>query len=221
VIGYRGTLDVPRELAPVRCEAAVGKLRRRGTPRGSRALSCFWQAVVGLRWFRDRTAPDALARDHGISRPPRASASSSSMLDAPTGSTSLVSSAADAVASASDLIDAYRLIVSRRSWAAASGCSPADHDAPGRHANYQPWRGHAHLPNRWTAHLRLGRARRCDQLMRQQPTACGCQAARLLEHLQRLGVQRGRELLVQDGKVITIQADLESRAILVGVLRLA
>jgi hypothetical protein len=24
--------------------------------------------VVGLRWFRDRTCPDALARDHGISR---------------------------------------------------------------------------------------------------------------------------------------------------------
>ena len=22
----------------------------------------------GLRWFRDRTSPDALARDHGISR---------------------------------------------------------------------------------------------------------------------------------------------------------
>ena len=42
--------------------------RRRGTPRGSRALSCFWQAVLGLRWFRDRTAPEALARDHGISR---------------------------------------------------------------------------------------------------------------------------------------------------------
>ena len=42
--------------------------RRRGTPKGSRALTCFWQAVLGLRWFRDRTAPDALARDHGISR---------------------------------------------------------------------------------------------------------------------------------------------------------
>jgi hypothetical protein len=42
--------------------------RRRGTPRGSRALSCFWQAVLGLRWFRDRTAADALARDQGISR---------------------------------------------------------------------------------------------------------------------------------------------------------
>jgi hypothetical protein len=29
---------------------------------------CFWQAVLGLRWFRDRTTADALARDHGISR---------------------------------------------------------------------------------------------------------------------------------------------------------
>src|SRR5262249_12327745 len=42
--------------------------RRRGTPKGSRALTCFWQAVLGLRWFRDRTTPDALARDHKISR---------------------------------------------------------------------------------------------------------------------------------------------------------
>ena len=24
--------------------------------------------MLGLRWFRDRTSPDALARDHGISR---------------------------------------------------------------------------------------------------------------------------------------------------------
>jgi hypothetical protein len=42
--------------------------RCRGTPKGSRALTCFWEAVLGLRWFRDCTAPDALARDHGISR---------------------------------------------------------------------------------------------------------------------------------------------------------
>jgi len=41
--------------------------RRRGTPRRCRALSCFWQAVAGVRWFRDRTSRDALARDHGIS----------------------------------------------------------------------------------------------------------------------------------------------------------
>jgi hypothetical protein len=68
VIAYRATLDVPRELAHFVAKLLLAERRRRGTPRGSRALTCFWQAVVGLRWFRDRTAPDALARDHGISR---------------------------------------------------------------------------------------------------------------------------------------------------------
>jgi hypothetical protein len=68
VIAYRATLDVPRELAWFVAKLLLAERRRRGTPRGSRALSCFWQAVVGLRWFRDRTTPDALARDHGISR---------------------------------------------------------------------------------------------------------------------------------------------------------
>jgi len=68
VIAYRATLDVPRELAQFVAKLLHAERRRRGTPRGSRKLSCFWQAVVCLRWFRDRTAPDALARDHGISR---------------------------------------------------------------------------------------------------------------------------------------------------------
>jgi hypothetical protein len=36
--------------------------------RGSRALSCFWQAVLCLGWYRARIAADALARDHDISR---------------------------------------------------------------------------------------------------------------------------------------------------------
>jgi hypothetical protein len=68
VIAYRATLDVPRELAQFVAKLLLAERRRRGTPRGSRALGCFWQAVLGLRWFRDRTTPDALARDHGISR---------------------------------------------------------------------------------------------------------------------------------------------------------
>jgi DDE superfamily endonuclease len=68
VIAYRATVDVPRELAWFTARLLLAERRRRGTPKGSRALSCFWQAVLGLRWFRDRTAPDALARDHGISR---------------------------------------------------------------------------------------------------------------------------------------------------------
>ena len=68
MIAYRATVDVPRELAQFTARLLAAERRRRGTPRGSRALTCFWQAVLGLRWFRDRTSPDALARDHGISR---------------------------------------------------------------------------------------------------------------------------------------------------------
>jgi hypothetical protein len=68
VIAYRATLDVPRELAQFVARLLLAERHRRGTPRGSRALTCFGEAVLGLRWFRDRTMPDALARDHGISR---------------------------------------------------------------------------------------------------------------------------------------------------------
>jgi hypothetical protein len=68
VIAYRATLDVPRELAQFVASLLLAERHQRGTPRGSRALTCFWEAVLGLRWYRDRTCPDALARDHGISR---------------------------------------------------------------------------------------------------------------------------------------------------------
>ena len=68
MIAHRATLDVPRELVQFVSKLLADERRRRGTPRGSRALTCFWQAVLGLRWFRDRTSPEALARDHRISR---------------------------------------------------------------------------------------------------------------------------------------------------------
>ncbi len=68
MIAYRATVDVPRELAWFVAKLLLAERHRRGTPRGSRALTCFWQAVLGLRWFRDRTSADALARYHGISR---------------------------------------------------------------------------------------------------------------------------------------------------------
>ena len=68
MIAYRATLDVPRELVQFVARLLLAERRRRGTPRDSRALTCFWQAVLGVRWFRDRTTADALARDHGISR---------------------------------------------------------------------------------------------------------------------------------------------------------
>jgi hypothetical protein len=68
MIAYRATLDVSGELAWFAAKLLLAERRRRGTPRGSRALSCFWQAVLGLRWFRDRTAAESPARDHRISR---------------------------------------------------------------------------------------------------------------------------------------------------------
>jgi hypothetical protein len=68
VIVYRATLDVPRELVLFVAKLLWAERRRRGTPKGSRALACFGEAVLALRWFRGRTAPEALARDHGISR---------------------------------------------------------------------------------------------------------------------------------------------------------
>jgi hypothetical protein len=58
MIAYRATLDVPRELAWFAAKLLLAEHRRSGTPRGSRARSCCWQAVLGLRWFRDRTAAD-------------------------------------------------------------------------------------------------------------------------------------------------------------------
>ena len=68
MITYRATVDVPGELVRFVAGLLAAGRRRRGTPRGSRALTCLWQAVLGVRWFRDRATPDALARDHRISR---------------------------------------------------------------------------------------------------------------------------------------------------------
>ena len=68
MIACSATLDVPGELAQFVARLLLAERRRRGTPHGSRALTCFRQAVLGLRWSRDRTSPAAPARDHGISR---------------------------------------------------------------------------------------------------------------------------------------------------------
>src|SRR5688500_5330233 len=61
-------LDVPRALAQYVGRLLRAERRQRGTRRDSRALTCFHQAVFGLRWFRDNRDVAALARDHSISR---------------------------------------------------------------------------------------------------------------------------------------------------------
>ena len=68
MIAYRAMLDVPRELAQYVSRPLHAERRRRGTRRNSRALTCFRQAVPGLRWFRQNAEVTALARDHGVSR---------------------------------------------------------------------------------------------------------------------------------------------------------
>jgi hypothetical protein len=49
VIAYRATVDVPGELAQFTAKLLTAERRRRGKAKGSRALTCFWQAVLGLR----------------------------------------------------------------------------------------------------------------------------------------------------------------------------
>jgi hypothetical protein len=68
VIAYRATLDVSRDLAQYLSRLLRAERRHRGTRTGARALTCFRQAVLGLRWFRQNADVTALARDAGISR---------------------------------------------------------------------------------------------------------------------------------------------------------
>jgi hypothetical protein len=68
VITYRATLDVHPGLVRFVARLLAAERRRRNTPARSRKLSCRGQAVLALRWFRDRTRIQALGRDHGVSR---------------------------------------------------------------------------------------------------------------------------------------------------------
>jgi hypothetical protein len=68
LIPYRAMLDVPAELLRYLTRLLAAERRRRGTPARSRKLTCREQALLALRWFRDRTRPERLAADHGISR---------------------------------------------------------------------------------------------------------------------------------------------------------
>ncbi|SCF72153.1 transposase family protein [Streptomyces sp. Cmuel-A718b] len=62
------TLDVPRHIVVYRSRLLAGHRRRLNTPRGSRALGRFRQAVLVLRWFRERSCVHCLARDAGVSQ---------------------------------------------------------------------------------------------------------------------------------------------------------
>ena len=68
MITYRVTLDVP--LQPVIKVSNLLRKRRKelGTRNGTRALTCYQQAVFILAWFRDRPGLSRLGQGFGISQ---------------------------------------------------------------------------------------------------------------------------------------------------------
>ena len=68
MIPYRAMLDVPAGLLRYLSRLLAAERRFRATPADSRKLTCRDQAVLALRWFRDRTRIEQLGRDHGVSR---------------------------------------------------------------------------------------------------------------------------------------------------------
>lgn len=68
MLSYRVTLDVPFQLAVFVSGLLAGHRREIGTPAGSRALTCWKQAVFALAWFRDRPDIPRLGKGFGISQ---------------------------------------------------------------------------------------------------------------------------------------------------------
>jgi hypothetical protein len=68
VIAHRATLDVSRALVHHVARLLHEERRLRGTPKGSRALTPFRQAVMVMRWFRGERDIPKLGRDHRVSR---------------------------------------------------------------------------------------------------------------------------------------------------------
>jgi hypothetical protein len=65
-VTYTAVLSVSEHSVLFVSRLAAGR-RRRGTRTGRRALGCYQQAVLILRWFLDRTRLAQLASDNGIS----------------------------------------------------------------------------------------------------------------------------------------------------------
>src|SRR5215471_12568260 len=68
VLSYRVTLDVPLQLAVFVSRLLAQHRRELGTRNGTRALTCWKQAVFALAWFRDRPDIRRLGQGFGISQ---------------------------------------------------------------------------------------------------------------------------------------------------------
>jgi hypothetical protein len=68
VLSYRVILDVPFQLVVFVSELLAGHRREIGTRYGTRALTCWKQAVFTIAWFRDRPDIRRLGAGFGISQ---------------------------------------------------------------------------------------------------------------------------------------------------------
>ncbi len=68
MLSYRVTLDVPFQLAVFVAKLLAEHRRELGTRDGTRALTCWKQAVFALAWFRDRPDIRRLGQGSGISQ---------------------------------------------------------------------------------------------------------------------------------------------------------
>lgn len=68
MIAYRARIDVPRELVQYLGRLLAAERRAKGTRRDTRALTCFYQALLVLVWFRKGEDATLLGAGFGISR---------------------------------------------------------------------------------------------------------------------------------------------------------
>ncbi|WBB95269.1 transposase family protein [Solwaraspora sp. WMMA2080] len=68
MIAYRAMVDVPRELVQYVSRLLAAERRTRGTRTGTRALTCFRQALMVLVWFRKGEDVALLGAGFGVSR---------------------------------------------------------------------------------------------------------------------------------------------------------
>ncbi|MDM4718856.1 transposase family protein [Micromonospora sp. WMMA1363] len=68
MIAYRAMVDVPRELVQYLGRLLAAQRRAKGTRRDTRALTCFYQALLVLVWFRKGEDATLLGAGFGISR---------------------------------------------------------------------------------------------------------------------------------------------------------
>jgi hypothetical protein len=71
VIAYRAMLDVPKELVRYLARLLAAERKARGTRRGTRALTCFYQAILILVWFRKGEDKTLLGPGSPSPGPPR------------------------------------------------------------------------------------------------------------------------------------------------------